>query len=77
MAGIVVMGAGISGMATALMAARRGHPVTLVERGSRWAGDDLDADFLRWRRPRVPQAVQPHSLLAPVRTVLRAELPDV
>ncbi|MCP9943649.1 hypothetical protein LUX12_00680 [Streptomyces somaliensis] len=30
-----------------------------------------------WPRPRTPQAVQPHSMLAPVRTVLLGEAPDV
>lgn len=74
---VAVIGAGIGGLATALLLGRRGHRVTLLERERRQAGDDLDADFLDWRRPRVPQAVQPHGLLGPVRTVLRAEAPDV
>lgn len=59
------------------MLGRRGHPVTLFEQDARQAGEDLDEDFFRWNRPRIPQAVHPHSLLAPVRTVLRAEAPDV
>ncbi|MFJ5637218.1 NAD(P)/FAD-dependent oxidoreductase [Streptomyces goshikiensis] len=37
----------------------------------------MDGDFFRRERPRTPQAVQPHSFLAPVRSVLRAETPDV
>lgn len=75
---MAVLGAGITGMATALMAARRGHAVTLVEREPRRADEGgADDAFLRWPRPRVPQAVQPHSLLGPVRAILRAELPDV
>ncbi|MFJ8623442.1 FAD-dependent oxidoreductase [Kitasatospora sp. NPDC093550] len=77
MARVAVMGGGISGLATALMLGRRGHPVTVFEQDPRRAGQDLDADFYGWHRPRVPQADQPHGLLAPVRTVLRAELPDV
>ncbi|MCX5402222.1 NAD(P)/FAD-dependent oxidoreductase [Streptomyces sp. NBC_00102] len=77
MARVAVIGAGISGMGAALMLGRRGHTVTLFEQDARAAGDDLDQDFFHWRRPRVPQADQPHSLLAPVRTVLRAEMPDV
>lgn len=51
--------------------------MTLFEQEERQAGADLERDFFGWRRPRVPQANQPHSLLAPVRTVLRAEVPDV
>lgn len=77
MARVAVIGGGISGLGTALMLGRRGHTVTLFEQDARQAGEDLDRDFFHWHRPRVPQAVQPHSLLAPVRTVLRTETPDV
>lgn len=77
MARVAVIGAGISGLGAALMLGRRGHTVTLFERDARQAGEDLDRDFFHWHRPRVPQAGQPHALLAPVRAVLRAEVPDV
>ncbi|MFE7749789.1 FAD-dependent oxidoreductase [Streptomyces sp. NPDC057428] len=77
MARVAVIGGGISGLATALMLGRRGHPVTVFEQEARQAGEDLDQDFFQWRRPRTPQAAQPHSLLAPVRTVLLTEAPDV
>ncbi|MFJ9612148.1 FAD-dependent oxidoreductase [Kitasatospora sp. NPDC101176] len=77
MARVAVIGGGISGLGTALMLGRRGHPVTLFEQDARQAGDDLDRDFHDWNRPRIPQANQPHSFLAPVRAVLRAEAPDV
>ncbi|AYV32698.1 Putative epoxidase LasC (plasmid) [Streptomyces sp. ADI95-16] len=77
MARVAVVGGGISGLGAALMLGRRGHEVTLFEQDARQAGEDLDRDFFRWERPRIPQAVQPHSLLAPVRSVLRAETPDV
>ncbi|MGW2251087.1 FAD-dependent oxidoreductase [Kitasatospora sp. NPDC001660] len=77
MARVAVIGGGISGLGTALMLGRRGHPVTLFEQDAREAGEDLHRDFFHWDRPRVPQAVQPHSFLAPVRTVLRTEAPDV
>ncbi|WP_055591128.1 FAD-dependent oxidoreductase [Streptacidiphilus griseoplanus] len=77
MARVAVIGAGISGLATALMLGRRGHTVTCFEQDTRHAGADLNQDFFHWDRPRVPQANHPHSFLAPVRTVLRAETPDV
>ncbi|MEU3985319.1 FAD-dependent oxidoreductase [Streptomyces sp. NPDC026672] len=77
MARVAVIGGGIGGLGTALMLGRRGHTVTLFEQDARQAGEDLHRDFFHWDRPRVPQAVQPHSLLAPVRMVLRAEAPDV
>ncbi|MFE0464293.1 NAD(P)/FAD-dependent oxidoreductase [Kitasatospora sp. NPDC058965] len=73
---VVVVGGGITGLAAGLFLGRRGHRVTVLEREPRPLGPDLDAEFTRLR-PRVPQAVQPHSLLAPVRTVLRTEAPDV
>ncbi|MEU3721380.1 FAD-dependent oxidoreductase [Streptomyces sp. NPDC031705] len=80
MARVAVIGGGISGLGTALMLGRRGHTVTLFEQDGREvaeAPEGLDRDFFHWDRPRVPQAVQPHSFLAPVRTVLRDEIPDV
>ncbi|WP_433226727.1 FAD-dependent oxidoreductase [Microtetraspora malaysiensis] len=77
MARVAVIGGGISGLGTALMLGRRGHSVTLFEQDARQAEEDLDQDFFHWHRPHVPQAVQPHSLLAPARTVLRTETPDV
>ncbi|MFD8321025.1 NAD(P)/FAD-dependent oxidoreductase [Kitasatospora purpeofusca] len=77
MARVAVIGGGIGGLGVALMLGRRGHTVALFEQDTREAGDDLHRDFFHWDRPRVPQAVQPHSLLAPVRTVLHAEAPDV
>ncbi|URM90562.1 FAD-dependent oxidoreductase [Streptomyces sp. MRC013] len=77
MARVAVTGGGISGLGTALMLGRRGHTVTLFEQAARQAGDDLNRDFFHWDRPRVPQANHPHSFLAPVRTVLRTETPDV
>lgn len=77
MARVAVIGGGISGLGTALMLGRRGHTVTLFEQDARQAGEDLNRDFFHWTRPRVPQAIQPHSFLAPVRTVLRTETPDV
>ncbi|MEU6656157.1 FAD-dependent oxidoreductase [Streptomyces sp. NPDC046900] len=77
MARVAVIGGGISGLGTALMLGRRGHTVTLFEQDARQAGEDLNRDFFDWDRPRVPQANHPHSFLAPVRTVLRTETPDV
>ncbi|MEU7601398.1 NAD(P)-binding protein [Streptomyces sp. NPDC041003] len=77
MAHVLVIGGGLGGLATALLAARHGHTAELFERDARAPGTALDRDFFGWRRPTVPQAVQPHVLLGAARTVLRDELPDV
>ncbi|MGW7412195.1 NAD(P)/FAD-dependent oxidoreductase [Streptomyces sp. NPDC054863] len=78
MTDFAVIGGGVAGLSTALLLARRGHPVTLFERDSRAPCGDLDADFFDWPRPvTVPQAVQPHTLLGAARAVLKEELPDV
>ncbi|MFI5668340.1 NAD(P)/FAD-dependent oxidoreductase [Streptomyces sp. NPDC051704] len=77
MAHVLVIGGGVGGMATALLAARHGHTAELFERDTRAPGAALDRDFFGWHRPGVPQAAQPHALLGAARTVLRQELPDV
>ncbi|MEU9145733.1 NAD(P)-binding protein [Streptomyces sp. NPDC048349] len=77
MAHVLVIGGGVGGLATALLAARQGHTAELFERDTRAPGTALDRDFFGWRRPTVPQAGQPHALLGAARTVLREELPDV
>lgn len=77
MAHVLVVGGGVGGLATALLAARHGHTAELFERDTRAPGTALDRDFFGWRRPTVPQANQPHALLGAARNVLREELPDV
>ncbi|WP_406185797.1 NAD(P)/FAD-dependent oxidoreductase [Streptomyces sp. NBC_01006] len=77
MAHVLVIGGGVGGLATALLAARYGHTTELFERDTRAPGAALDRDFFGWHRPGVPQAAQPHALLGAARTVLRRELPDV
>ncbi|UUU39038.1 NAD(P)/FAD-dependent oxidoreductase [Streptomyces sp. NBC_00162] len=77
MAHLLVIGGGVGGLATALLAARQGHTAELFERDTRAPGTALDRDFFGWRRPAVPQASQPHALLGAARNVLREELPDV
>ncbi|MET9467176.1 NAD(P)-binding protein [Streptomyces sp. NPDC006544] len=77
MAHLLIIGGGVGGLATALLAARRGHTAEVFEREARAPGTALDRDFFGWRRPTVPQANQPHALLGAARTVLREELPDV
>ncbi|MFJ8565931.1 FAD-dependent oxidoreductase [Streptomyces sp. NPDC093514] len=77
MAHVLVIGGGVAGPATALLAARRGHTAEVFETDVRAPGASLDRDFFGWRRPTVPQAAQPHVLLGAAHNVLRADLPDV
>ncbi|WP_330333568.1 FAD-dependent oxidoreductase [Streptomyces sp. NBC_00536] len=77
MAHVLVIGGGVGGLATALLAARHGHTAEVFERDSRAPGTALDRDFFGWQRPSVPQATQPHVLLGAARNLLRADLPDV
>lgn len=77
MTSVVVVGAGVGGLAAGLFAARRGHPVVIVERDPPPPSIDIDdTDVARHRRG-VPQAVQSHTFLARCVAVLRAEAPDV
>src|SRR4051812_12810546 len=72
---IVVIGAGLTGMSVAMMLARHGLPVVVVER---------DAQDSFGRREGYPvlragaaHARRPHQLLAGARDILRRSLPDV
>lgn len=74
---ILVIGGGICGLGTALLLARDGHEVTVVERDA----DPLPAApadaWDAWVRRGVAQFRQPHNLMPRLRLVLEAELPDV
>lgn len=71
---IIVVGAGLTGMSVAMMLARRGLPVLVVER-------DLREAFGRREgypalRAGAAHARRPHQLMAGARDVLRRSLPD-
>ncbi|MCH6159942.1 FAD-dependent oxidoreductase [Streptomyces marispadix] len=75
---IVVIGAGMGGLATALFCARRGHTVTVLERDDRPKPDaSADEDFRSWERAGVPHARQGHNFLGLSSRVMREEAPDV
>lgn len=73
---VIVAGAGMAGMAAALMVARSGHPVRLVERDGDTFEGDADRALLA-HRAGVPHFNQPHAFLPRGYALLRERLPDV
>jgi 2-polyprenyl-6-methoxyphenol hydroxylase-like FAD-dependent oxidoreductase len=73
---IVVVGAGIGGLGSALALARAGHRVTVVERDDTPMPADVEAAF-EWDRRGAPQVRHPHVFLGLARTILRDRFPDV
>src|SRR3954451_22981251 len=77
MARIVIAGAGVCGLAAALMLHRDGHDVTVLERDPAPVPDSLEDAWERWERSGVSQFRQAHYLQPLGRSVLDEELPDV
>lgn len=73
---IVVVGAGIGGLGSALALSRAGHHVTLVERDDTPMPESAEAAF-EWDRRGAPQVRHPHVFLGLARTILRDRFPDV
>jgi len=77
MADIVVMGGGLCGMASALLLARDGHSVTVLERDPEPPPSTVGESWERWNRRGVAQFRLAHIYLARFARLLEAELPDV
>jgi 2-polyprenyl-6-methoxyphenol hydroxylase-like FAD-dependent oxidoreductase len=73
---VVIVGAGIGGLGSALALARAGHRVTIVERDDTPMPPDVEAAF-DWDRRGAPQVRHPHVFLGLARTILRDRFPDV
>jgi 2-polyprenyl-6-methoxyphenol hydroxylase-like FAD-dependent oxidoreductase len=67
----IIVGAGPTGLFTAMALARRGHDVVLVDR------DPGPPASGTWQRKGVMQFHHAHTLRGPVVEALRAEMPDV
>lgn len=77
MADVLVIGAGLGGLGTAILLAQDGHDVTVVERDAAEPPDDPDQAWRSWERRGVNQFRLPHFLLARWRHDAERELPEV
>jgi 2-polyprenyl-6-methoxyphenol hydroxylase-like FAD-dependent oxidoreductase len=77
MAKIVVLGAGVCGLATAMLLSRDGHQVTALERDEDSVPESPEVAWERWARDGVAQFRQAHFLHSRGRAVLEEELPGV
>jgi 2-polyprenyl-6-methoxyphenol hydroxylase-like FAD-dependent oxidoreductase len=73
----VVIGGGIAGLGAALLLARSGQQVTLLERDATPFPADPVSAFEKWERRGAPQARHSHAFLARLRNLLRDRMPDV
>jgi 2-polyprenyl-6-methoxyphenol hydroxylase-like FAD-dependent oxidoreductase len=73
---VVVLGAGVGGLATALALGRAGRRVTVLERDATPLPEDPRAAF-SWDRRGAPQVRHSHAFLARLRNLLRDRYPDV
>ena len=74
---IVIIGGGICGLGAALLLARDGHEVTVLEHDADPLPASLHAAWDHWERKGVVQFRQPHNFMPGLRLLLEAELPDV
>jgi 2-polyprenyl-6-methoxyphenol hydroxylase-like FAD-dependent oxidoreductase len=77
MARIVVLGAGLNGLASALLLARDEHSVTVLERDADVPTGDAEDLWANWNRPSVSQFRVGHYMLARWRVLVEQELPEV
>jgi len=77
MSSVLIIGGGICGLGTALLLARDGHDVTVLERDPDAAPATPQDAWERWLRRGVAQFRQPHNLMPGMRLLLESELPDV
>src|SRR6476661_1788371 len=77
MADIVICGGSVIGLSAAMLLARDGHDVTVLERDPAEVPSSWEEAWKSWDRPGVPQFHQPHNLFPRYRKILEEELPDV
>jgi 2-polyprenyl-6-methoxyphenol hydroxylase-like FAD-dependent oxidoreductase len=77
MAEVVLLGGGVVGLGTAMLLAKDGHDVTLLERDASPRARTTDEAWEQWERRGVNQFRLPHYFLSRYRAVIDAELPEV
>ena len=77
MASVLIIGGGFCGLGTALLLARDGHELTVLERDAAAPPASPQQAWEAWERKGVTQFRQPHNLMPGLRLLLEAELPDV
>ncbi|HKU39144.1 MAG TPA: FAD-dependent oxidoreductase [Polyangiales bacterium] len=74
---VIVLGAGMAGLATALALKNSGRSVVLVERDGDATCATPEQAFDEWERPGVAQLHHTHIFLARLRTILRDQHPEL
>jgi 2-polyprenyl-6-methoxyphenol hydroxylase-like FAD-dependent oxidoreductase len=77
MSRIVVVGGGVGGLTTAMLLARDGHEVTVLERDEAAPPETPDDAWFHWERRGVNQFRMIHFFAPRFRALLESELPDV
>jgi 2-polyprenyl-6-methoxyphenol hydroxylase-like FAD-dependent oxidoreductase len=77
MARIIVTGAGVGGLTTAMLLARDGHDVTVLERDPAEMPSGADDAWEHWERRGVNQFRMIHLFLPRFRQIVESELPEV
>ena len=74
---IVIVGGSAAGLFAALVLARAGHDILLLERDKLAPEPDVESAAASAFRTGAPQIVQPHIIMAKCRELLAAHLPDL